>query len=114
MPHVLTSPPSGLEQIVIPYSWWRRHPVHGTRIVYYLERSDGLIKIGTTGNYPQRRCALQRQHGPLSLAAWEPGSFELEKIRHAWFLWERPNRSEWFEPSRAVIGHIVALRAGLA
>lgn len=81
--------------------------------MYYLERADGMIKIGTTGNYSQRRGALTRQHGPLTLLAWEYGAYEMEKARHEWFLWERPDKSEWFEPSAILLNHIKALRAAL-
>ena len=110
----LVDGPSGLDPLLIPYAHCRRHPVHGTRIVYYLERGDGLIKIGTTGNYVQRHGSLRAKFGPLALLAWEPGSYELEKARHQWFMWERPGKSEWFEPSAVLIRHVETLRLACA
>jgi hypothetical protein len=106
--------PSRLPSLRIPYANQRQHPAHGGRVVYYLERGDGMIKIGTTANFSQRRSSLRREHGPLTLLAWEHGSYELEKGRHALFEYERPEKSEWFEPSWFLINHIMGLRAAMA
>lgn len=106
--------PCGLAPVQMPWASQRRHPIHGSSVVYYLERADGMIKIGTTGNYSQRRGSLTRQHGPLALLAWESGAYEQERARHQQFLWERPGKSEWFEPSAVLIGHLEALRVALA
>lgn len=106
--------PSRLPPIRIPYANRRQHSVHGGCVVYYLERADGMIKIGTTANFSQRRCSLRREHGSLTLLAWEPGSYELERERHELFEYERPEKSEWFEPSWFLINHVVGLRAVMA
>lgn len=66
-------------------------------IVYYLTRSDGAVKIGTTRSYNSRIRRLRKQHGPLSLIHWEWGSFELEAQRHEQFSDLRIDpTAEWF------------------
>ena len=49
--------PSGLDHIRNPFlpESRRLSGLGRQRIVYYLERSDGLIKIGTTCDYTRRR-----------------------------------------------------------
>jgi hypothetical protein len=104
--------PSGLTHIRAPFTGRHRLLRYGSPIVYYLERADGRIKIGTTGNYPRRRKMLVAQHGSLSLLAWEPGGFDQELSRHREFCWDRVSYpAEWFEPSATLIKHIAALRA---
>lgn len=108
--------PSGLGHIRSPFQRETRVATRSQQcIVYYLERGDGLIKIGTTANYTKRRKSLLRQYGPLSLVAWESGSYELEKERHKEFWWERQSLgNEWFYPRPYLIDHILNLRALLA
>lgn len=112
---IVIDSPSGLEHLRNPLARIDRLscPVHEF-IVYYLERADGLIKIGTTGNYPQRRKRLLREHGPLSLVAWELGSYALERARHDEMWQDRRGSSEWFLPSPYLVDHVLNLRALIA
>lgn len=93
-------------------------PPRGVRtsfVVYYLERADGRIKIGCTGNYSGRRAQLLKQHGALSLVAWEEGDNRLEFARHDQFAELRVNPiAEWFEPGEALIDWILNIRALMA
>lgn len=112
----LANGPSGLTHIRAPFTGRHKLMRHGSKpIVYYLERADGRIKVGTTSNYPARRKGLVKEHGSLSLLAWEHGSFEKELSRHQEFCWDRVSHpAEWFEPSTALLKHIQSLRAALA
>ena len=111
----LTDGPSGLPHIRGPFTGRHKLMRYGSSIVYYLERADGRIKIGTTSNYPARRKMLIKEHGPLSLLAWEHGGFDQETRRHREFCWDRVSHpAEWFEPSAMLIEHVVSLRAALA
>jgi hypothetical protein len=116
----LANGPSGITNITIPRMrtvqlrggrFTYEHPPIPGRIVYYLERSDGLIKIGTTTGLRARRRHLSYEHGPLSLLAWEIGSYTLERQRHDKFqqLRDAPN-TEWFNPGRQLLGHVGQLR----
>lgn len=105
---------SGLPHIRL--GWTRDPSLRRTGVVYYLERADGAIKIGCTSNYPQRRQALLRQYGPLSLVAWEAGYSELEKHRHEQFDRLRINPSpnqEWFAVDPELMDHLLMLLAML-
>ncbi len=83
-----------------------------TGVVYYLQRSNGDIKIGTTIRYPDRRTQLGQRHGPLVLAALEPGYFALEAHRHRQFADLRVDPiAEWFRPGDDLIDHILLILA---
>lgn len=120
-PAVLTAGPSGLSNIEIPARWTEKnengtyryvfHPLVSSRIVYYLERSDGAVKIGTTCHLRTRRRQLARAYGPLSLIAWEFGSYNLEQQRHSEFSQDRKGCSEWFALSAPLTKHVEVLRA---
>ncbi len=100
--------PSGIAHIRFSHHW-------RGQIVYYLERADGLIKIGTTSHYKARRAALVKQHGRLVLLAFEYGDATLEHARHDEFWWHRANPiAEWFRPSPDLITHVHTLRAAIA
>jgi hypothetical protein len=92
--------------------WTRvRQDVGQRGLVYYLERGDGAIKIGTTCNYPARRDDLRGRHGPLTLLAWEFGSFDAEYRRHQQFANLRIGPvAEWFRAGPELIAHVLALR----
>jgi len=117
----LASPPVGNEVWTTDEGWsggaeWvRPRGVRTSFVVYYLERADGRIKIGCTGNYSGRRAQLLKQHGALSLVAWEEGDNELEFSRHRQFAELRVNLiAEWFEPGPALIDWILNIRALIA
>lgn len=109
----LSSPPVGCGGLgVDPYYGRYREPDF---VVYYLERANGHIKIGCTSNYPRRRHELMKQHGPLSLVAWEEGDSQLEFARHRQFAGLRVNPiAEWFEPGESLIDWILNIRALMA
>src|ERR1700733_9794894 len=85
---------------------------HHAPLVYYAQRGD-LIKIGTTTQV----CCRMRKLKVDELLATQPGSYEVETLRHGQFAAERvvieqrtrPN--EWFRPSDALLAHTEALRA---
>lgn len=66
-------------------------PTDTGSIVYYVRRAQ-LVKIGTTRRPRDRFEALL----PDEILAWEPGSYETEKARHAQFAADRQGRSEFF------------------
>jgi hypothetical protein len=115
--------PSGIPNIDIPRNQWVRlsdgktfnvatPPMAVRPVVYYLERTDGLIKIGTTGDLRNRRRKVAYEHGPLSLLAYEYGSYGTERKRHEQFWWERESSgSEWFHPRFFLVDYIKHLRA---
>jgi hypothetical protein len=119
----LASGPSGLGNFEIPGDktvhldgrrYHRTRPAFvASRIVYYLERRDGCIKIGTTSSIRARRRKLAYEYGPLSLIAWEAGSYALEAKRHERFRRGRCE-GEWFFPEAGLMRHIKNLRANNA
>lgn len=102
--------PAGLAHIRL--RWSRYANVFGrTGIVYYLERADGLIKIGYTHSYPRRRQDLFARHSHLRLLAWELGSYHLERLRHSQFDGLRLDPiAEWFALGASLREHIIDLR----
>lgn len=130
-PHarVVGDSPSGLRHIHAPFgsrcgSTHRHLALRGELcdhrasregIVYYMERSDGLIKIGTTTNYTRRRGELLTKYGALSLVAWEFGDGKLETVRHRQFAALRayPPQTghEWFKPGEPLIDWILNILA---
>lgn len=100
----------GLPHIRLP--WGRaRYRAAESGVVYYLERSDGAIKIGCTSNYPRRRNELVVKHGALFLVAWEFGGFDVEDERHGEFAEYRISPSaEWFRPGVELVNHVLRMR----
>jgi len=91
-----------------------RYQLGQTGMVYYLERSDGPIKIGYTHNYPQRRDTLVQRYGSLLLIGWEVGASAIEAERHEKFAHLRLKPiAEWFAPGEDLIDHVLMLRAML-
>lgn len=78
------------------------------RVVYYAKIGDH-IKIGTTGNVAKRMKELKAD----CLLASEPGSYDLERHRHAQFaqhhLPSYGRRSEFFDPGDGLLDHIASL-----
>lgn len=102
---------SGIPHIQLP---WQAYAARLERegVVYYLERTDGSIKIGHSCNYPGRRSTLVYRHGPLVLVAWEIGYYDVEAARHEQFAHLRiAPIPEWFEPGDELIDHVLMLRA---
>ncbi len=105
---------TGLPHINLPWQKDRMARA-GAKVIYYLERQDGAVKIGTTGNYPSRRMRLVRNHGPLNLVAWEFGYYEVEERRHQQFARLRVDPvAEWFRVDDDLMDHMLMLLALLA
>lgn len=106
-----TDSPSGLAGVPFSIVELSRRNFTGP-IVYYLERADGCIKIGTTIHFRERYQTLTREFGALTLLAWEPGHFYIERERHADFF-SAQLAGEWFVLSDDLRHHIVDLRFAL-
>lgn len=78
--------------------------VFETSVVYYVRLGD-LIKIGTTRNLAARLPGI----GPVTLLVTEPGSYNLERMRHNQFI-AAHHKGEWFHPSEDLLSHIEMLR----
>lgn len=74
-------------------------------IVYYLQRADGLVKIGFSRQFPTRLASLTREHGPLLLLAAHTGGRPAERHWHRRFADDRVE-GEWFHLSDALADHI--------
>ena len=63
--------------------------------IYFVQRSDGAIKIGTTKNLFVRLGDLRREHGKIDVLGVIKGGRAKEKILH-WCLNESRLDGEWF------------------
>lgn len=54
-------------------------------MIYFLQRADGAIKIGTSGHYSSRIYQLRALHGHLDLLGWMDGGREQEALLHKQF-----------------------------
>lgn len=86
--------------------------------VYYVRRSDDLIKIGMSKHLDIRLENLEELFGPLELLGVEPGARTIEAQRHRQFSshhvsdlpkWQG---NEWFREHKALADHIAALGGG--
>jgi hypothetical protein len=77
--------------------------------VYYTQRADGLIKIGTSRTAGSRLADLAREHGPLILMALQGGGRTEEAAVHRAFKALRVE-GEWFRPALPLLEHIVKVR----
>lgn len=78
-----------------------------TSVIYYIRReSDGLVKIGTTRNLPERLATLKREHGPLVLIAVKGGTVTEETALHREFIELRAEGREWFRPELPLLKHM--------
>jgi hypothetical protein len=78
-------------------------------VVYYAQRSDGLIKIGTSRNLEGRLVTLKRDHGPLKLLLTHGGGHKQEHEMHVQFKALRVE-GEWFTGDLPLIEHIASMR----
>jgi hypothetical protein len=74
------------------------------RWVYYVQRPDGGIKIGTTWNMKSRMQAF-RNVSPVTLLAKHSGGQPAEAALHKRFA-EHRRDGEWFAPSAELLAHI--------
>lgn len=66
-------------------------------MIYFLQRSDGAIKIGTTKQIQKRIATLQSRHGRLEFLGGLPGGYAEEYQIHSQFLAIKlPDEREWF------------------
>jgi len=79
-------------------------------VVYFLQRSDGLIKIGYSGVFRQRLARLVRSHGPVNVLKVISGTKDDERILHARFI-KYHEFGEWFRPSEALLVEIQSIAA---
>jgi len=90
-----------------------RQATKGMDIVYYLRRSDGAIKIGTT-NRPLIRLAEHKRRGDVTeVLAIEFGGRDLERQRHLEFAHLRIGQHEHFTAAPDLMEHISTLREAL-
>lgn len=87
-----------------------RQQVARDAAVYYVQRGDGLIKIGFTTNWQQRFPSLKREHGPLDLLATHKGGRRAEGVQHERFK-EHRVVGEWFYPAPELLDHIARISA---
>lgn len=74
--------------------------------VYFLQRDDGIIKIGTTTNYESRLVKLRNDYGNLTLLGLIEGDWQDEQRIHAQFRHLRAERFEWFHPGEELLDFI--------
>lgn len=78
-------------------------------LVYFLQRVDRKIKIGTTTNLPMRKKSLETGAGPLKLVGLELGGYERERHLHAGFSFCRVH-GEWFSGCAELIEYLRLLK----
>lgn len=78
-------------------------------IVYYLRRTDGLIKIGTSTSYLTRFKDLRRAHGDLALLVARAGGYPEETAAHNRFAAVHVG-GEWFRPALPLLLEIQRMR----
>lgn len=74
-------------------------------LVYFLERRDGAIKIGTTRDLNTRLSAIRRDAGDVRVLGTIDGDVETEREFHARFLRFRMD-GEWFAPNPEMLAAI--------
>jgi hypothetical protein len=78
-------------------------------IVYYVQRKDGAVKVGTSRSAGQRFEQIEKQHGELRFLAYEDGDRKRETFMHDLFADTRLD-GEWFEPSTELVSYIKMIR----
>lgn len=73
--------------------------------IYFLQRADGLIKIGTSTDFRARLAQLTKQHGMLGIVRVINGDQKLERSLHNKFK-RFHAYGEWFRPGRE--GELIA------
>ncbi len=70
-------------------------------VIYFVQRADGNVKIGTTKHINTRFRELQAEHGKLDLLGIIDGTKSREKILH-WCLSDSWVENEWFNLSSQI------------
>jgi Meiotically Up-regulated Gene 113 (MUG113) protein len=78
-------------------------------IVYYVQRSDSLIKIGTSATFRSRLSALRAEHGTLQVLLTHRGDRKTEQAIHRKFRNLRAE-GEFFRPGKPLLTWIVKVR----
>lgn len=93
-----------------------RHRNPRSDVVYFVQRNDGAIKIGTTKRALDERVhELELEHGDLRVLATQPGDYRVERELHERFEDVRLGPAhgagsvEWFMPTVALLDHISTL-----
>lgn len=71
-------------------------------LVYFFQRSDDSIKIGTTVNIQSRQSSLETGSGPLVLLGTIAGGYTTEQALHRKFA-EHRIHGEWFNPAPEIL-----------
>lgn len=74
-------------------------------MIYFAQRADGAIKIGTSENVPKRLATLSKEHGPLAFLGEIPGDRPVELHLHDILAPHRLS-GEWFAPHPDVIARV--------
>lgn len=75
--------------------------------VYFLQRADGLIKIGTSHDFPSRLSQLTASHGMLGIIRVINGDRKLERQLHVKFK-RFHEYGEWFRDQRGELSALIA------
>lgn len=73
--------------------------------LYFVQRVDGLVKVGISKNVPNRLRTLARSHGPLSVLKVAPGGKVEEAKLHS-ELRRHHQFGEWFTPHPEVLAAV--------
>jgi len=79
--------------------------------IYYVQRKDGLIKIGYSKNVKLRIQTLSKDHGELKLLCTHEGYRLQEERAHSMFA-KFNACGEWFYPNRRLLKHIYKVKNG--
>ena len=85
-----------------------RGTVERPAVVYYARMLTGRIKIGYTTDLYSRAAALRISHD--AVLAFEPGGRDVELQRHRQFAATRHGRTEEFDESPDLLGHMMRVR----
>lgn len=77
-------------------------------MIYFLQRKNGDIKIGTTKTYNNRIAKLAYEHGSLKMIGLIDGSYEEEYRIHEMFAATWTGDAEWFSNTPELIAFIAA------
>lgn len=74
--------------------------------IYFLQRADGLIKIGTSHNFPVRLAHLTKSHGMLGVLRLVHGGAKRERQLHTKFK-RFHEYGEWFRDERGALTTLI-------
>ena len=89
--------------------WAEKAARSADNIVYYVQRPDGMIKIGTSRSAGSRLADIARKHGQLMLMAFHTGAHAEETTVHRRFKALHIG-GEWFRPEIPLLEHIAKVR----